>query len=304
VAAVGPEDAGGNGIEGGQHAGGGDVELVGSDQVARQPEGERDEGAEDKEIVEREAPDLQIAQRLELHPGTGRPDAGGTARLELGVVLGGEPEHHRHDHQRHRPDLGHHGPAEGDQHEGGAELGDRGADVADAEDAERRALLFLGVPSGNVGDADREGTTGQTDAEGGQQHHLVSGGVGQQEGGDGRQHHGEEVDDPPAVLIGPDPQEDSAQRTGQDGGAGQQAELGVGKTEILFDLHADDGKDRPDREADRKGQGAHTEHLVLLTSRHTLQILHGSLLNWPAAAGRGTPAPHARDHCHGSARFV
>ena len=203
------------------------------------------------------------------------------------VILGGEPEHHRHDDQRRGPDLCHRRPAESHQHERRGELGDRGTDVAGPEDAQRRALLLLGVPLGDIGDADGEGAAGEADAERGQQHHLVGGGVGQQEGGDGRQDHGEEVDDAAAVLVGPDAQKDAAERTGENRRAGQQTELGIGKPEFLLDLHTDDGKDCPNREADCEGQGAHAKHLVLLASRHALQVLHDSLLyHCPTCAGR------------------
>ena len=57
-AAIGAEQARRNRIGRAQHAGGFDVELVDADQVARQPQRQRDEGAEGEEIIEREAPDL------------------------------------------------------------------------------------------------------------------------------------------------------------------------------------------------------------------------------------------------------
>ena len=70
-----------------------------------------------------------------------------------------------HDRDRQRPDLRDRLPAVGNHHEGREELGDRRADVAGAEDAERGALAFRSEPLGHVGDADRERTAGDADAE-------------------------------------------------------------------------------------------------------------------------------------------
>ena len=142
VAAIDAEQAGRDREGGGQHAGHLDVEAVDADQVARQPERQRDEGAEDEEVVEREAPDLQVlaaapaaaACRLALLPWRGARPAPGSS-----LVVNQKKE--RHDDQRGRPDLRHGLPAEGHHHEGRDELGHRRADVAGAEDAERRALL-------------------------------------------------------------------------------------------------------------------------------------------------------------------
>jgi CRP-like cAMP-binding protein len=43
-------------------------------------------------------------------------------------------------------------------------------------------------------------------------------------------------DDPPAVLVGPDPEEQTDQRAGQDRGADQQAELGIVQAQLGLDL--------------------------------------------------------------------
>ena len=64
-AAVDAEQAGRHRVGGADHAGGGDVEAVDADQVARQPQRQRHEGAEHEEVVEREAPDLDVLQRRE-----------------------------------------------------------------------------------------------------------------------------------------------------------------------------------------------------------------------------------------------
>ena len=62
--AIGAEDRGRDRVDRADHAGGRDVETVDADQIARQPQRQRDEGAEDEEIIEREAPDLDVLQRL------------------------------------------------------------------------------------------------------------------------------------------------------------------------------------------------------------------------------------------------
>ena len=64
-AAVDAEQARRHRVGGADHAGGGDVEAVDADQVARQPERQRHERAEHEEVVEREAPDLDVLQRLQ-----------------------------------------------------------------------------------------------------------------------------------------------------------------------------------------------------------------------------------------------
>ena len=78
------------GIEkrGGKHAGRGDIEAVDADQIARQPQRQRDEGAEGEEIVEREAPDLRVLQRREfLQQGLARLVARLRARQDDRIVV-------------------------------------------------------------------------------------------------------------------------------------------------------------------------------------------------------------------------
>ena len=103
MAAVGAEQAGRDRIGRADHAGGRDVEAVDADQVARQPQRQRHEGAEDEEIVEREAPDLDVLERLEHRPralAASRRCARRAASSR--IVLGGEPEDDRH-HRDARP---------------------------------------------------------------------------------------------------------------------------------------------------------------------------------------------------------
>ena len=137
------------------------------------------------------------------------------------------------------------------------ELGHGGADIADAEDAERRALLAGGIEARDIGDADRKGTAGQPDAERGDQHLRVGRGEREQEGCHRRRQHGRRVDQTAAEAVGPDAEHDAHERAGEDRHADQQAELGFGQPEFGFDLHADDRKDRPHREADGKGERGH-----------------------------------------------
>ena len=71
MAAIGPEYAGGEREHRRHHAGGLDVDAVDLDEILRQPQRQCDEGAEHEEIVQRETPNLNVLQRLELKPGAG-----------------------------------------------------------------------------------------------------------------------------------------------------------------------------------------------------------------------------------------
>src|SRR3546814_10562299 len=66
LAAIVAENTRRNDVDGGERARRGDIEAVHPYQVARQPKGKRDEGAEYEEVVKREAPDLKVAERLQL----------------------------------------------------------------------------------------------------------------------------------------------------------------------------------------------------------------------------------------------
>ena len=165
-----------------------------------------------------------------------------------------------------RPDVGDGLPAVGDHDEGGEELGDGGADVAGAEDAERGALLLGRVPARHVGDADRERAAGNADAERGQQERRVVVGEGEEPGGDRRRQHDGRIDDAAAVLVGPDAEHQADQRAGEDRRADQQAELGVVEAQVVLDLDADDGKDRPHGEADGEGNRGKPEGALLIAS--------------------------------------
>ena len=74
----------------------------------------------------------------------------------------------------------------------------------------------------------------------------------QQQSHDLRRQHGQQIYDPSRVLIGPDAQNQSYQRTRQDWRADQQSELGFCQAQIQLDLDAYDRKNRPDSKASRE----------------------------------------------------
>src|SRR5690606_2187640 len=118
MAAVDPEYRSRDGVEGANHAGGGDVEAVDADQIPREPKCQRNERAEDEEIVERKPPDLQVFEwRDEAEHWLGL-DAGFAPRLELRLILGEDPEENADDGQGDRPDVGDGLPAISDHDEG------------------------------------------------------------------------------------------------------------------------------------------------------------------------------------------
>ena len=267
VPAIGAEQAGREREGRRSHAGGADVDAVDVDQIVRQPQRQRHEGAEHEEIVEREAPDLQVPERRQLLRDR-RPLARLAPCHRIRVVPGDQPEDHRHRRQRDRPDLRHRLPAPGDHHQRGEELGHGRADVARAEDAERRPLLLLRKPVRDVGHADRERPAGEADAERRQQEGGVAVGMGQRPGRRGGQKHLRGEHHPPAELLGPDAEDQPRERAGQHRGRDQQAELRLAQAELRLDLDADDREDRPDREAEGESQRAQPERPVAFGSRH------------------------------------
>ena len=87
--------------------------------------------------------------------------------------------------------------------------------------------------------------------------------VGEQESRHrGREHHNR-IDPTSAVLVGPNAEENANERTGEDRRANQETELRLVQPELLFNLHTNDGEDRPDREADRECDGRHPERAAL-----------------------------------------
>ncbi len=263
-AAVGAKQAGGDRVQRADHAGGLHVEMVGTHQIARQPQRQADERAEHEKVVKGEAPDLEVFQRFQLlEEGFGRR-VGQPSQFQHRVVLGGEPEHYRHQHQRRGPDLRHRLPAEGDHDERRGEFGHCRADIAQAEDAQREALPLRREPARDIGDAHRERAAGDAYAQGRHQEHRVGADMGQQESGDRRRQHHRHINQASAVLVGPDAQGQPDQRAGQNRRADQQAEFGFAQMQVLADLQADDGENSPHREADGESHRAGGQRLGLL----------------------------------------
>ena len=274
MAAIGAEDAGREREGRGDHAGALDIEAVDVDEILRQPQGERDEGAEHEEVVEREPPHLGVLERLELEPRAPRLLAAGAPRAVDRVIFGGEPEHDRHHGDGGRPDLRDRMPAPGDEHERRKELGDRRTDIAGAENAERGALLRGRIPLRHIGDADREGPARDADEQGGDEELRISVRPGQEPGRHRRREHHRDIDDPAAILVGPDAEENANQRAAQDRRADQEAELRLVEAELLLDLHADDRKNRPHGEAHRERDGRHPESAALPGGRWRERLVH------------------------------
>ena len=93
IAAHGAEDAARQGIGGRQHAGRPDVEPVGADIVARQPQRQGDESAENEEIVDRKTPDLQLLQGRHLRQRRVRSLAAGLALRRRRILARNQEEH-------------------------------------------------------------------------------------------------------------------------------------------------------------------------------------------------------------------
>ena len=206
-AAQGADRAGRQIEEDGQERGGGQRQTVFADVVLGQPQRHRHERAEHEGVGQTKAPDPGIEQGGELlaQGRTGAVLVG--ALLVQRVGIGEEPEQHRHRHHGDGINPGDHLPgAERPDDHRSDELGQRRTGVAGAEDAHRRALPLFAEPSRGVGDADREGATGQPDEQAEHQILPVLGGVGDQPGRDRHQEHLNEEHDPPAVAVGQQPQ--------------------------------------------------------------------------------------------------
>ena len=276
--AIGPEKRGGEAEGRGRHPGGAHVDAIDLHQVVRHPQGQRHEGAKDKEVVQREPPDLQVRQRRELFGHRGRPHPARPARDQLGVVLGEEEKRDGKQRQRRRPDVRHTLPAPGHHDEGRHELGHRSADVARAKDAQRHALMGLVIPARHIGHPDDERPAGKPDAQRRDQIGRIGRGMRQRPGrGRGRQHL-QRKHHPAAEPFGPDPQEQAHHRPGQDRRRDQEAELKLGQAQLVLDRHPDDRKDRPDRKAGGKGDRRQGERASLVAACDRCPLQHDTLL--------------------------
>ena len=287
MSAIGAEHAGRERKQRRGHAGDFDVDAVDVDEILRQPQRQRDEGAEHEEIVERESPDLNVLQGLKLEPCAFRFFVPGAPFAQHRIVAGAEPVDHRHDRDADGPNLRGRLPAVGDENERREELGDRGADIAGAEDTQRRALPLGRIPARHIGNADGERTARNANTQRRQQHLRIGVGVGQKERRHCRRQHHQRVDEAAAVLVGPDPERQPDQRAGENRRADQQPELRLVEAEFLFDADADDGEDRPHREAHGKGNRRHPQRIALRSRADNRSIWHGGASHLPSLTDGG-----------------
>ena len=187
--AIGPEQAGRQAERGRSHARRAHIDGVDVDQIVRQPQRQRHEGAKDEEVVHRKPPDLQVLQWCKLLRQRRRLGTRPALFNQRRVVLGKQEEQHADDRKPRGPDIGNPVPAVGDHHEGGHELGDRRADVARPENPKRRALMARIIPTADIGHTDDERPASQPDAKRRHQIHGIGGGQRQRPGGQGRQYH-------------------------------------------------------------------------------------------------------------------
>ncbi|MNO74266.1 hypothetical protein D3C76_652600 [compost metagenome] len=178
--------------------------------------------------------------------GQARPFGGLLCALGVRRIgVGAEPEQQRSDQHRHRVDLRHHPPAEGDHDHRRHQVGDRRPGVTGAEDAHRGALALLLEPRRGIGDAHREGTAGQADEQSQHQVVPVLAGEGQAVDRDRHQQHVHEEHDAPAEAVGQQTERQADQRAGEDRQRDHQAELRLTQAEFLLDADADDREHRP-----------------------------------------------------------
>ena len=264
MSAIGAEQRGGQAERGSRHARRLHVHAVDVDEVVRHPKRQCDESAEDEEVVEREAPDLQVPEGRELLRQRRGFSPGLAAFDQFGVVLGQKEEQNADDCEPCRPDIGDTVPAVGDHDEGSDELGDSRADVARTEDAQRGPLVACVIPAADIGHADDERPAREANAKCCDQVHDVA--VRQRECPCGQrcQDHLAGEHQPPAVFLGPDAEKQAGYRSGQNRGGDQKAELGVIQAKLGLDGDTDDGKDRPDRETGGEGDRAQTQGARLI----------------------------------------
>ncbi len=227
--------------------------VVDVDVVLGQPRRQRDVGAEDDHVVEAEAPDPHLLERLQHR--RQRPALPGDD-----VVAGGhEPGHRGHDEQQDHVEEGHEPPAAGDQAQearggtaairaGPMNLVTEAPDVASPEDAECEALVSLRPPGADPGDPDAEGVAGQADEERVDEQLDVVVRRGDQVGGDrGRgQHHGQHQS--AAAAVGEDAGGQPPDRAVEHGDGGDPGQLDVGEAELLADRDAQHPEHQPHRE--------------------------------------------------------
>ena len=227
MAAIGPEYAGGKREQRRHHAGSLDIDAVDVDEVLRQPQRQRDERAEDKEIIKREAPHLDIFQRCKLQPRAGGLLVSLPTCADDRVFVREDPKDNSHQCDDQSPDLGDRLPAIGNQHERREKFRHGGTDVAGAKDAKRCALLARGIEARDVGDPDGKRAARNADKQRRNQEFRVGVRPGQQICGDRCCEHDDRIDAASAILISPDSQHQANQRSAENWRPDQQTELGI-----------------------------------------------------------------------------
>ena len=114
---------------------------------------------------EREAPDLRFSAAARAGRERGKASARPAAFSSSGSVLVPNQNTTAMTTRPTAQSSRNHLPAECHHDHGGKELGHRGADIADAEDSQRRALFFVRIPARYIGDADGERAAGDPDAD-------------------------------------------------------------------------------------------------------------------------------------------
>jgi len=144
------------------------------------------------------------------------------------------------------------GPAESGSQAGGEQRGERGARVAGAGDAHRRALVLGRIPARSERQRGSERRAGNTQEETEDQHF----GVGMNAGQPGVGHRGDDDDlaDDGGLLrrqaVDQNAHDDAQQGSGQHRGGDHQALLGVRQAEVLGDADAERAEDDPDHEGE------------------------------------------------------
>ena len=259
MAAIDPEQRRRHRIGCGDHARSLQIEPIDTDQIARQPQRQADKGAENKEIIQRKTPDLHIAQRRELFGKAARCGSARAAFGQVGFVPGRHEEQDGHDNQRAGPDARHTFPAQRPHHRRREELGDSGADITGAKDAQRGALPLRRIEFGDIGHADGKAAPRNAHPERRHQKLDIGRCVREQPGGERRGQHDDDLYPAAAHLIGPHTEHEADQRAGQDRCCNQQAELGFVEAKIFLDLDAKDRKYRPGGKADGEGRRRHAK---------------------------------------------
>ena len=233
--------------------------VVDVDVVLGQPGGQRDVGTEGDHVVEAEPPYAHLLQGLqELDDRAAAPGLWswrGEANHVMAAMISSSAAYMKGTKRQPPGMTATHVSGGGDGHDErrADELGDRGADVARAEDPECEALVLRWPPCRDPGDADAEGVAGEPDEECVEQQHLVAGDRGDQVGRDGGrgQHEGEDL--PTTLPVGDDAGGQPPDRAVEDRDRGDPGQLHVSEPELLADGDSQHPEHQPDGE--HQGEG-------------------------------------------------